>query len=86
MGSDAPQTRLSPMDIIKQETGTWHVMHEGVCYGGIWSDQPASGIAQNRIYTADIRPNLEAHGFRHTGSLQSCKKFIQNWSKIFGWS
>ena len=75
---------LNKMQINKRWTGHWVVEHNGEIIGSISSDQPGYGIKgnSNNVYTACIKPSPNADGFSHSGTLNSCKKFINDWAKL----
>lgn len=70
------------VSIIRIETGIYRAEKNGRYYGSIFSDQPAGGIAQRRIYTARFQPSSDGEGFNFTGSLKACKQYLIDMSAI----
>ena len=68
--------------ITRIDTGIYTAEKNGSQFGSIFSDQPAGGIAQGRHYTARFQPNPLAEGFNHSGSLKSCKQWLNEMGSL----
>ena len=72
-------------EIKKLETGLFIALVDGNRVGSITSDHGDGAIAQhgrNRSYTALFVPHPAREGFKFTGTLQACKKWMTNWMEV----
>lgn len=69
---------MTNLNIVKIETGIWAAWMGEEQVGGIFTQDGGDGSIAcqgTRSYTATFR------GFDHTGTLASCKKWLNNWAK-----
>ena len=69
---------MTPLNIIKAETGIWTAWIGEEQVGSILTMDGGDGSIAcqgTRSYAATFR------GFDHTGTLASCKKWLNNWAK-----
>ena len=69
---------MTCINIVKIETGIWTAWIGEEQVGGIFTQDGGDGSIAchgTRSYTATFR------GFDYTGTLASCKKWLNNWAK-----
>ncbi len=71
---------MTSLNIVKIETGIWTAWIGEENVGSIVTMDGGDGsiaCKRTRTYAAKF------HGFNHTGTLASCKKWLKDWAQIW---